>query len=141
MRPEYFQLFELVPHAQWSRTAHSTLWKLFDDRVLITLDALRKRHGRMTMNDYHWGGHNEFRGWRPLDCAIGSTLSQHKFGRAADATFGDTGVEEVRQDILANKGKDDFSRYITRIEIGIPWLHFDVCNTDVNYVIQLPVPK
>lgn len=127
---DYFKIYELVPKAIYEATPtnkHHRLWGLFDDRALVTLDRLRTRYGKTTVNDWHWGGGNQYGGWRPGDCPIGSELSQHKWGRAFDPKFQDVSADEVRDDILNDP--DDFtSEFITCIEMGVSWMHFDVRN-------------
>jgi len=132
-RPKYFRLYELVPKAIYQEYEANKklylLWNVFDYRMLHTLDSLRTKYGRITMNDWKWKGDNQYRGWRDLSCEIGSELSQHKFGRAADLKPSQTTSEAIRKDILANPDDDAF-KYITCIEEGVSWLHFDVRDRD-----------
>jgi hypothetical protein len=97
--------------------------QLFNPNALITLQALRNRFGVTTVNNWHVGGGNQYRGFRPFHCAIGARLSQHKLGNAFDSSFADYTAEEVRQYILANP--HEFP-HITAIEGQVSWLHFDV---------------
>jgi len=123
--PKYFQPYELVPQATYEllKDRPWVIWQLFDNRTLYTGDRIRIRYGKMIANDWFWGGNNQYRGWRPGDCFVGAEYSQHKFGRAEDLVPVECTVEEIRQDIK----KDEF-QYITCIEEGVPWLHFDVRN-------------
>tara|TARA_Y100000310_G_scaffold343453_1_gene451145 strand:- start:3904 stop:4335 length:432 start_codon:yes stop_codon:yes gene_type:complete len=131
-KTKHFELYELVPKAIYEATPknkHHRLWGLFDDRALKTLDRLRDRYGSATVNDWHWGGNNQFGGWRPGDCEIGSDLSQHKFGRAFDPKFKLVDPENIRIDILEPYDPaDELYAHIRCIEMDIPWLHFDVRN-------------
>jgi hypothetical protein len=65
---------------------------------------------------------------------FGTEYSQHRFGRAADCIFADVTAEQVRQDVLDNPDDEDF-KYITSIELGVDWFHFDVrnCNRIMTY--------
>lgn len=130
--PRYFKIYEFLPEAFYEahRRLGGKLWLMFDDRLLQTVDWLRDVYGPITLNDWWWAkgmpvkDRNHFRGWRPWDC-IGASLSQHKFGRAADCMFRDVSAEEVRQAIK----KDPYSgmfRHINCIEDETSWLHFDV---------------
>jgi len=123
--PKYFSYFELVPKYTYDNYHQGILKGLMDERVLITADALRSRYGPATVNDWNFGGKNQYRGWRPMGCDVGATLSQHKFGRALDMTFENIKAEEVRQDILDNPGSFPL---ITCVEGNVSWLHFDVRN-------------
>lgn len=100
---------------------------MFDDRMLWTADKLRERYGRTTINNWWWGGKNQYRGWRPFDCEVGAEISQHKFGRAGDSLFS-LPAEEIRQDILNNES-DDIFKHISVIEKDVGWLHCDCRNT------------
>ena len=131
-QPEFFKLEEVLPQRFFdlNEKRGRQLWLLFDDRALITLDRLRRRYDRkMTINTWIWDEVNpfNFRGFRPPDCEIGAKLSQHRFGRAFDANVEDMPAHEIRADIKKNKGDSAFE-FITGIEEGINWLHFDVRN-------------
>ena len=86
-RCEYFAIHELVPpkvFQEWGEKA----WELLDERLLITLDRLRRRYGPMTVNNYYWGKEREWSGLRTKDSPFYSRYSQHTFGRAAYSTPG-----------------------------------------------------
>ncbi|MEH6347773.1 MAG: hypothetical protein V7785_21945 [Bermanella sp.] len=100
-------------------------WALLDERALKTLDQLREKFGPITINDWSWGGSNEYRGFREPDCKIGAGYSQHRFGRAFDCQFNGVSAFEVRKQILSNP--QDFP-FITSLEMNVSWLHFDVRN-------------
>lgn len=131
-KPKYFGLHELVSKSIYqeyeAKNKLYLLWNVFDYRMLHTLDSLRIKYGKMTMNDWKWrrdSNFNQYRGWRDPSCEIGSVLSQHKYGRAADLIPSETTAEAIRKDIKANPWEDTF-KYITCIEDGVSWLHFDV---------------
>jgi hypothetical protein len=130
--PKYFNLQEFFPRDYFKEVypkLGERMWILIDYRVLFTADALRDRYGTMIANDWLWrtGGH-QYRGFRPPNCTIGATFSQHRFGRALDCKFKHVEAEEVRQDIKAN---DEYAfKHITTIEINVTWLHFDCRNHD-----------
>ena len=125
---EHFAIHELVPRNVFYGRGEKA-WELLDERLLITLDKLRKRYGSMTVNNYHWGKSREWSGLRTSDSPFYSAFSQHTFGRAADCLFKSKTADEVRQDILANSDDEDF-KLIGSLELGVSWLHFDVRNCD-----------
>ena len=130
--PKYFQIQELVPRAifeSYPEKKRANLWFLFDERALITADRLRERYGSMVCNTWLWGGDRQYSGWRPGDCAEGSLLSQHKRGAAFDFLPQKITAEEIRRDILTDPNCQDFE-FITCIEAGVAWLHFDTRNWD-----------
>jgi hypothetical protein len=131
-KPKYFQLYELLPRDFYEENKHlgDRLWLIFDQRMLWTLDQIREHYGKIIVNDWYWGGDNEYGGWRPFDCEVGAALSQHKFGRAADPKPQECTAEEIRQDVKNASSISHIFKYITCIEEGVPWFHFDVRNWD-----------
>lgn len=127
--PQYFTHYEWIDKKTniYLQGDPYKIWRLFDDRVLRTADILRNLYGPIIMNDYHHGGTNQFRGFRPFDCEIGAKWSDHKFGRAGDLVFKFTTAEQVRQDVLDNPGDQSF-KHITAIEMGVDWFHFATRN-------------
>ena len=124
--PEYFALHELVPPEIYDKCG-TRAWQLLDDRLLYTQDRLRNRFGKMKVNDYFWGGEREWSGLRTPDSPFYSRTSQHSFGRATDNLFSGIEAEEVRAIILRERNNKDW-RFISSIELGTDWLHYDVRN-------------
>ena len=133
---KYFGMGELVPEYLYSKYRHrpDKIWELFDETALTTLDALRKRYGTTLINTWQFGGLSEYRGFRPWECNVGATLSQHKFGRAFDLTFKHADAREARRDILSLTPEQRLAAgiRIRRLETGIPWFHFDQGNTGLG---------
>ena len=126
---EHFTIEELVSKRVFDIRGQRA-WQLLDVRGLMTLDRLRRRYGRMTINDWLWGGKNESRGLRTPESKWFSEFSQHTFGRGFDVIFHDgVTAEQVRQDILAEPDHPDFE-FIMSIELGVSWLHFDIRNCE-----------
>jgi len=123
---EFFKIHELVPpHIYEDRG--ELAWELMDERLIITIDQLRKDFGPMTINNYFWGGGRKESGLRDVECEYFRPYSQHSFGRAADCLFEDVETESVRKAILDNPNRYPF---INAVELGTSWLHIDVRNTD-----------
>lgn len=126
--PKWFEPYELVPRATYElfekRNELYKIWWLFDPRILLVGDRIRKRYGKMVANTWWWEGRHEYRGWRPPNCPIGAELSQHKFGRAEDLVPIECTAVEIREDI---KTGENFG-YVTCIEQDIRWLHVDCRN-------------
>jgi len=127
-KSDHFWIEELLPKEFFLKYRHKgdALWLIFDDRLLMTLDSLRDQFGIMTINDWLWSGNRQFSGFRPWD-SLGSELSQHKFGRAADVIFRDHEAKDIREWIIKNR---NYFPYITGIEKDVSWLHIDVRNYD-----------
>lgn len=126
----FFQIFELVPPSVYNNFDHEHLWRVFDNRLLVTFDRIRIRYNRtIYINDWYWGGIYERSGFRHFDCAVGAQLSDHKFGRAGDLKIEGVSSREVRQDI---RDKPDIKafEYITAVESQVSWLHIACANWD-----------
>ena len=138
---KHFRIEELVPPSIAGDYGEKA-WQFLDERALKMLDRLRDEFGRIIVNDWKSGGKNKYRGFRPHYCQIGAVQSQHRFGRAFDCildlTRSEARVEDnskpqqvfdsydkIRQFILDNPQK---FRFITALETGVNWLHFDVRN-------------
>jgi len=132
-RPKHFTIQELVPEDLFVRYRNSTdfLWQRFNPFLLWTADAIREHYGvGMTCNDWSWGGRFHGRGYRTPDYASGAFYSQHKQGNALDLwpAGGVTGPK-IRDDIIRQPDLEPF-QYITCVESGVAWLHFDLRNHD-----------
>jgi len=136
--PKYFQPYELVPRETYELLKDKPwiIWQLFDPRVLYTADKIRQFYGKMIANTWYWDGVHQYRGWRSGNCEIGAKYSQHKFGRALDLVPAEVTAEEIRQDIKLGKHGHIF-QYITCIEDGVGWVHFDVRNHKGLLIITL----
>ena len=126
-QPKYFKLYELLPKEFYKEDIN--IWFIFDYRLLWTIDRLRIKWGKLVANTWHWGGQNQYRGYRPFDCNVGAKLSQHKFGRAIDLIPLEASVDEIRKDIINKTYAPDY-QHITCIEEDVSWLHIDVRNWD-----------
>ena len=122
--PKHFAVHELVPQDVYNKWGDKSLMFL-DDRILMNADTLRDRYGRITINNWYWGGDRQWSGLRTEGCSYGSQYSQHRFGRALDHVFIEVTAEEVRQDVLKNP---DLFPFITSMELNTSWAHFDCRN-------------
>lgn len=126
-KPRHFPLYELVPRWEYQHVPHDYLWGCWNSAVLWTQEQLRVRYGKMIVNTWRWEGPTQFRGYRPPRCKQGARWSQHRFFNAIDSVPVDCTAEEIRKDIKKNPSKGIFE-FITCIEAGVPWLHFDSRN-------------
>lgn len=132
--PKYFKPEEVFPPGLVAMYGKEDLkiWLFMNPRVTVTIDRLRERYGPAYMNTYIFGqstrlkyGTHSLRGWREKNCLVGAKYSQHKMGNAGDMVFVDVNAESIRADILAEPYDSAFE-YITCIEMGVNWLHFDM---------------
>ena len=77
---KYFLLKELVNPALLKALPESTLWSLFDDRLLRMADKIREKYGPCTVNA---SGLTDC-GLRDINSTTGAKYSAHKIGRALD---------------------------------------------------------
>ena len=125
MKSKKFKIHELVPLPLYNNIKEDILWKLLDDTLLLTIDAIKEKfpNGSMTINNYKWGGDRGWSGLRTKDSKYYSEGSQHSIGKAVDCIFSEYTTDEVRDYILYHQ--DEFP-YIGGIEMGVSWLHLDV---------------
>jgi uncharacterized protein YcbK (DUF882 family) len=118
--PKYFKWYELMPSAEYEK--HWLI--LMDERLLMSLDAIREHYKRpVTVNNWYSGGKFSLRGLRPMNSVVGAKYSQHKFGRAVDFDVQGISPEQVRNDI-----RSGLFPLITCIEKDVNWVHIDVRN-------------
>ncbi len=131
---EYFKIYELVSEQTYKDRGEKG-WQLFDQELLGFIDYLRSKFGRITVNDWKWGGSNQWRGLRTSDSQYYSKYSQHSFGRAFDLIFQDVTAEEVRRWLEDNVELWQRETGILSItcEEGVSWLHIDTRNNPNGY--------
>ena len=122
---KHFDIFELVPESIYKSRGQKA-WELLDDRLLVTIDALRGHFGSTTINDYKFGGRRQWSGLRTPDSPWYSPTSQHSFGRAVDLIFKDITAEEARKEIIRQREK--LFSHITGMELNVSWVHIDIRN-------------
>lgn len=123
---KHFKIQELVPPKVY-KVRGEKAWELLDERGLVTLDALRDHYGTCIVNNWANGGKRKWSGLRTHESSYYSPYSQHSFGRAFDCIFPNTTAENIRKEILADRTLFPF---ISGLELGTSWLHFDCRNTD-----------
>lgn len=130
-----FSLQELVDKETFERWGNFSMRFLDKDTVKL-LQFFRDRYGSTTVNNWAYGGNLQYRGFRPPNCTVGGSMSQHRFGRAFDINCTEWSPDEIREDIL--KRQDLFlEQGLTRIEDGAfapTWLHFDTAWTGDDHI-------
>lgn len=131
-----FVLQEFIDPATFAKYGKNSIW-FIDKRVIYISQVLRDIFGPITINNWHDGGTFKLSGFRPGSEMIGASMSQHKYGRAADLKFKNQDPEEIR--IYIEKNFDTFKNYgLTTIELNTPtWLHFDCRQTNLNYLFKV----
>lgn len=141
--PKYFKAKELIPTKLYKKyKSRGDAWMLgilFDERLLKVADSIRDSFGPMTVNDWAYGGKNQWRGFRGPSCGIGATLSQHRFGRALDLIPKNISPDEIRDELI-EKQNDPIYNLIGGLEMNITWLHIDVRQRNADNAINLFYP-
>jgi hypothetical protein len=133
-----FELKEFVSPELFKQFGEKSIWFL-DPCIVQFAQTFRDHIGRsVIINNWHTGGKAKYSGHRPLNCEIGASLSQHKFGRAVDIKVEGFSGAELRKIIVSNYDKL-FSDYITTIEDGTDtWLHADCRWTESDKLLIVP---
>ena len=120
-----FYLEEFVPPEIMDQYGENAIQFIHPDIVVIC-QSLRDRFGKITINDWCFGGDIKYRGFRPWDVHFnGVVQSPHKMGLAADLIFSSVSADVVRMEIM----EDWFYWYcleLRRVELGTSWLHIDL---------------
>lgn len=135
-KPKYFVIKELVNPTILKNVPESTLWQMFDDRLLRCADLIREKYGACTVNA---SGLVDC-GLRDWTSKTGAKYSAHKFGRALDIHIRSIELKyvgnktekikaynKVREELLKDSNFDCLC-----FEQGISWLHFDTYNRNVR---------
>lgn len=144
-----FDIREFVPPEIWDRFGESSTW--FIDKKTVDVAEFYKdffsRYFRnkvgqelkaviIKVNDWQWNGPRKYSGFRPPDCTVGVSLSQHRFKSAFDCkiilVFHSGRREEVDYKEIHKIIKDYEDTFmengVSRIEdvkIAKTWLHTD----------------
>lgn len=122
-----FNLKELLPEHLYGKKGFG--WNTFDERLKITLDAIRDILGvPLICNNWEHGGKRDNCGARDESSPYYKPGSYHSIRRdrkvmAADLISTRMTAEEMRRKLVENYQK---LPYPIRIEQGVSWLHVDV---------------
>ena len=132
----YFKIEELVDRSTLMTLGEDACWKLFDEKVLILIDKIRKFFGRpMVINNWSTGGRFSQRGFRGKTSATGAPKSAHKNGQALDFDVVGLTAQFVRNSLILNR--DKLFPEMTEIEmtikkVPINWNHVSVRPTGIK---------
>lgn len=135
MKSQYFKIQEFVSKEVYNKYAEKS-WEFIDDRLIITMDTLRKELNKpIIINNWLWGGNLKQRGLRANKDEIVTNkkdfyISQHCLGKAVDFNVKDMSSKEVFDFIMENLDKFPFIKRIEDYRDTPSWTHIDVANTD-----------
>ncbi len=129
---KYFSIKELVHPDLLKAIPESTLWTLFDDRLLRCADLIREKYGPCTINA---SGLTDC-GLRDPQSKTGAKYSMHKIGRALDLHIrsielqyaGNKAGKTAQYNRVREQLMDDYRFDILSFEKNISWLHVDTGN-------------
>lgn len=122
-----FELQEFVCKEIWDKWHDKSLW-FVDRRIIDIVQHLREKTGKpITINNWHTNGNYNESGLRRFDTKTGGSMSQHKFGRAADVKVKDMKPAEVLVLIKANWTGFKWKGLTTIEDVKFTptWLHLD----------------
>lgn len=142
-KPKSFVLSELMPPQEMARFGESLCWSFLNPALLVTLQTIRNRHGRLRPNTSALGMHQRgFRGEAFVNQTSGSNTSSkrlnfirsgsaHKRGDAVDFDPLDTTIAAIHKDFRDNPDKYPFLSFV---EVDVNWVHIDVRNApDITF--------
>lgn len=131
-----FTIHEFVPKSVYERFGNKSIW-FIDIRIVRICQFLRDYIDRpLKINDWHIGGSFQNSGFRLSDETVGSPMSQHKYGRAADIKIEGFSTDEIHEAILNNWGELS-AIGLTTLEKAIKtptWCHLDTRYTGMSSI-------
>ncbi len=143
MKSKYFKIQELVSKQTYEKYGEKS-WIFLDERLILTLDALREYfNAPITVNNWLWGGNLQQRGLRTNcdEIVKNKTLknslyvSQHCLGKAVDFNVKNHTVKDVYKVILENPKAFPYIKRIENINKTPTWVHIDIANTENENII------
>lgn len=143
MKSKYFKIQELVSKQTYEKYGEKS-WMFLDERLILTLDALREYfNAPITVNNWLWGGNLQQRGLRTNcdEIVKNKTLknslyvSQHCLGKAVDFNVKNHTVQDVYKVILENPKAFPYIKRIENINKTPTWVHIDIANTENENII------
>jgi len=128
MKSKHFKIHELVPQHIYEKYGEKA-WRFIDLGLILSLDTLKERFpkGKITINNYYWGGNFKWSGLRTPDSPHYFETSMHSFGKAVDPKFSAYDSDIIRKDIIDNP---NIYPYIKGLELDVNWVHIDTRNED-----------
>lgn len=136
-KSDHFILQEFVPKDIYDQWGEKSMW-FIDQRIVELADGLREYFGKqITINNWHTGGHFNYRGYRDPECTQGAKQSQHRFGRGMDFNVQGMTSDEVYDAIMEHE-KAFMAMGITTMENKlhtVGWTHVDIRNHGMDQIL------
>lgn len=133
-----FVLQEFIDPDTYSIFGDSSIW-FIDQKVIHIAQFCRDHFDKsVIVNNWCFKGKRKYSGFRPPQCKVGATLSQHRFGRGLDMVIKDVTPAEARNEIR-KKYHLFRANGLTTIEKNTPtWLHCDCRHTGTDELFEVP---
>lgn len=120
-----FSLEEFIHPAILKRVGDRSL-DFLHPQLVLTIQALRDKFGRITINNWLWDGKFKDSGLRLPLGELGAGMSSHKFGCAADCKFSDVEPIEVQTYIIRHQSEFPSIVRLENALVTKTWLHVEV---------------
>lgn len=159
---ENFDLRELVPKETFEKWGHNSTWFLDSNLIRVAefykefwTNYYTKKHKdnpvkvksvSININNWHLGGVQQYRGYRPPDCKTGGKESQHRFGRAfdcdiminfTDGSHIECDYKEIHSVIKQNQALflEKGATSVEDVAFAPTWLHTDIRATGLKEIL------
>lgn len=136
-RPKHFGIHELVSKDVYEKHGERA-WQFFDERLLRNMDWIRDNLGAVYVNNWKWGGNNQYRGFDACEYRKEGT-SQHNHGRGCDFNVKGKSPQEVTEWIKSHyleAPEPNMWLEVSKNGQPISWNHLDVRYSDVKGVYE-----
>ena len=135
-----FYLFEFVSKPIYEKYGNNSIW-FIDERIPTLCQCIRDDLGkRITVNTWKFSSKKIYSqsGFRERSSTVGSSLSQHRFGRAADIKVDNMSSEEVREYIRSHFESLSLIGLSTIEKDTQGWVHFDMRPIKSHQLFEVP---
>lgn len=141
---KHFDIKELVSPQVYEDKGEKA-WRFFNPVALKGLDKLREKFGRVTINNWSYGGDRKFSGYHHKGEFNRSEFSGHRQWGAFDLIFNDITAKDARIALLGEEPTtnkiypaiEGFEE-ITELEYDITWFHVRFCSNIDGVLVYKP---
>lgn len=132
-----FVIQEFVPKEIYEKWGDKSIWFVRPEVIKLAQFYRDYFGASVTVNNWSSGGNFNYRGFRPPNCAIGASLSQHRFGNGFDCNIKGITPDEARAEIMKNQ-EAFMAAGLTTLEdgnIAKTWIHSDLRTTNLDHIL------